>query len=288
MPPSPRGECRPTQGMVCLDADLLRAWPLPDHDEGDKYSRGTVLIIGGSVMTPGAVLLAGRAALRMGAGRLQIATVLDVAIPVAVALPEAMVLPFDQALDDQLLESLGAADAVVVGPGLIGDDVSAMVERVLCASRPDSTIVLDAAAIMVFDQLDPALVEPARSRLVMTPNRQEVRALITDAPDDDTEALSIAARTTGAVVTSFGEVHAPDGRRWATSVGALGLGTSGSGDLLAGLVGGAAARCRDRARAACWATFAHHEAARVVESDVGGLGYLATDLLEELPACLPR
>jgi len=122
----------------------------------------------------------------------------------------------------------------------------------------------------------------------MTPNRQEVRALITDAPDDHTEALSVAARTTGAVVTSFGEVHAPDGRRWASSVDALGLGTSGSGDLLAGLVGGAAARCGERARAACWATFAHHEAARVVESHVGGLGYLATDLLDELPACLPR
>src|SRR6188768_3813059 len=97
MPLSPRDEFGPVGAVVRLDADLLCAWPLSDHDEGDKYSRGTVLIIGGSVMTPGAVLLAGRAALRMGAGRLQIATVGEVAIPVAVALPEAMVLPFDQA-----------------------------------------------------------------------------------------------------------------------------------------------------------------------------------------------
>ena len=67
---------------------------MPVDADGDKYSRGTVLVIGGSAMTPGAVLLAGRAALRMGAGRLQIATVRDIAIPVGVALPEAMVLPF--------------------------------------------------------------------------------------------------------------------------------------------------------------------------------------------------
>jgi len=287
MPTSPRDDSAPS-GMVRLDADLLRTWPLQVHGEGDKYSRGTVLIVGGSVMTPGAVLLAGRAALRMGAGRLQIATVADVTISVGVALPEAMVLSFDRMLDDQLQESVRNADAVVVGPGLIGDDVSSIVEFVLRDVRPESTVVLDAAAIMVFEQLDPALVESVRSRLVMTPNRQEVRALITDVPADHTEALAIAAHTTGAVLTSFGEVHTPDGRRWATSVDSLGLGTSGSGDLLAGLVGGAAARCDDRTRAACWATFAHHEAARVVESRVGGLGYLATDLLGELPACLPR
>lgn len=274
--------------MVRLDTDLLRAWPLQVHGEGDKYSRGTVLIVGGSVMTPGAVLLAGRAALRMGAGRLQIATVADVTIPVGVALPEAMVLPFDRGLDDQLRESIRTADAVVVGPGLVGDDVESIVELVLRDVGPESTVVLDAAAIMVFGQLDLALVDSVRSRLVMTPNRQEARALITDVPADHTQALATAARTTGAVLTSFGEVHTPDGRRWATEVDALGLGTSGSGDLLAGLVGGAAARGGDRARAACWATFAHHEAARLVESRVGPLGYLATDLLGELPACLPK
>src|SRR6187397_2010574 len=96
MPPSPRAEPRrAVEAAEDLDADLLRSWSLPVESDGDKYSRGTVLVIGGSAMTPGAVLLAGRAALWMGAGRLQIATVRDIAIPVGVALPEAMVLPFD-------------------------------------------------------------------------------------------------------------------------------------------------------------------------------------------------
>jgi NAD(P)H-hydrate repair Nnr-like enzyme with NAD(P)H-hydrate dehydratase domain len=82
-------------------------------------------------------------------------------------------------------------------------------------------------------------------------------------------------------------VYVPGGRRWQSNVDALGLGTSGSGDVLAGLAGGAAARCGDRAQAACWATFAHLAAGRRLESRVGVLGYLASDIVDELPACLP-
>jgi ADP-dependent NAD(P)H-hydrate dehydratase len=284
---SPRADSQAARTVVSLDADLLRSWPLPIDDEGDKYSRGTVLIIGGSVMTPGAVLLAGRAALRMGAGRLQIATVGEVALAVAVALPEAKVLPFDGNADDEFRESIRTADAVTVGPGLVGDDVGSIVEAVLRDARSESIIVLDAAAIGAFERLDSALLDRTRSRLVMTPNRQEVHSLIRDAPTDDAAALGEAARSTGAVLTSFGRVHAPDGRRWESRVNPLGLGTSGSGDVLAGMVGGAAARCGDRAQAACWATYAHHRAGHILQSRIGVLGYMATDLLEQVPACLP-
>ena len=59
---------------VPLDAALLRAWPMPVRQGGDKFARGTAVVVGGSPRTPGAVRLAGEAALRMGAGRLQIAT----------------------------------------------------------------------------------------------------------------------------------------------------------------------------------------------------------------------
>jgi len=283
----PADQTRPV-AAVRLDADLLRSWPMPIDHDGDKYSRGTVLVVGGSPTTPGAVLLAGRAALRMGAGRLQIATDPDVATAVAVAVPEAMVQPVHSAADAPLLESIAAADAVVVGVGMIGDGVARMVEAVLRHARPDAVVVLDAAAIMVFAELDAELVEDARSRIVMTPNRQEARSLVAQPQDDDVAVLVQASRITGAVLTSFGGVYAPDGRIWQTDVEALGLGTSGSGDVLAGLVGGAAARSGDPSRAACWATFAHHEAGRCLQDRVGAVGYTASDLVAELPACLPR
>jgi ADP-dependent NAD(P)H-hydrate dehydratase len=136
--------------------------------------------------------------------------------------------------------------------------------------------------------LDAANVDRVGPMLLMTPNRQEARSLITDPPSDDDDVLSSASRATGAVLASFGGVHAPDGRRWQSDIDAVGLGTSGSGDVLAGLAGGAAARCGDRAQAACWATYAHLEAGRRLEERVGVVGYLATDILREVPGCLSR
>jgi ADP-dependent NAD(P)H-hydrate dehydratase len=73
-----------------LDADLLRSFPLPHlSEDGDKEDRGRVLIIGGSREVPGAAILAGMAAMRAGAGKLQVATEDMVAVPVAIAVPEA-------------------------------------------------------------------------------------------------------------------------------------------------------------------------------------------------------
>jgi len=237
-------------------------------------------------MTPGAVVLAGQAALRMGAGRVQIATAREVAIAIGVAFPEAMVMPWTQEPDTSLQESIATADAVLVGPGMVGDEVVTVVRTVLETVGPHCVVVLDAAAIMVFPTLQTAALDRVGQRLVMTPNRQEARALITDPPPGDADVLASAAAATDAVLASFGGVYAPDGRQWRSDVGVVGLGTSGSGDVLAGLVAGAAARCGDPSQAACWATFAHLEAALRLESRIGTLGYTATDLVAEVPACL--
>src|SRR3954464_5243111 len=126
MHPSPHADIEAIQPSP-LDADLLRRWPMPDLANADKYSRGTVLVIGGSPQTPGAVLLAGVAALRMGAGRLQLATAETVATAVAVAVPEALVEPVPVTAAgalvaaearERLAPRLRRADAVLVGPGL--------------------------------------------------------------------------------------------------------------------------------------------------------------------------
>src|SRR3954452_444696 len=75
-----------------VSSQLLRDWPLPDvDDDGGKSARGTVVVIGGAADTPGAVLLAGLAALRVGAGRLSVATAAVNTPPLAVAVPESAV-----------------------------------------------------------------------------------------------------------------------------------------------------------------------------------------------------
>ena len=70
--------------------ELLREWPLPEPGS-DKESRGVVLVVGGNRGTPGAVILSGEASLRVGGGKLQVATAAHNAAQVARALPEALV-----------------------------------------------------------------------------------------------------------------------------------------------------------------------------------------------------
>jgi len=280
---------------AALDADALRSWPMPDLATADKYSRGTVLVIGGSPSTPGAVVLAGVGALRMGAGRLQIATAEEVASHVGIAVPEAMVVGLRSTSSglettDELDHALASVDAVVIGPGMVGDELPTKLMMHVCEVVGDEVLlVVDAFALPAFVELDASRRRAIASRVAMTPNRQEA-ARLADLPEthDAAEALRIASQRTGAVLTSFGMVQAPDGRLWQTISQPAGLGTSGSGDVLAGLVGGAAARCRDRLQAACWATYAHMEAGARLGGRVGEVGYLARQLLDEIPQCLPR
>ena len=104
---------------------LLREWPLPDP-QGGKESRGTVLVVGGSRFTPGAVLLAGVAALRAGAGRLQLAVTTTTAAALSIAVPEAKVVGLPETDDgsvsgdvpQHVLDLAAEADVIAVGPGL--------------------------------------------------------------------------------------------------------------------------------------------------------------------------
>src|ERR1043165_7444189 len=76
---------------------LLQEWPLPQpHGDEDKNARGAVLVVGGEVSLPGALVLAGIAALRAGAGKLQIATCRSIAPLVGIAVPESLSLGLDE------------------------------------------------------------------------------------------------------------------------------------------------------------------------------------------------
>lgn len=105
---------------------LLRSWPLPEPD-GTKYSRGLALVVGGSCSTPGGAILAGVSALRMGAGRLHLATAEGVATQVAVAVPECGTTGLPQ-------DGSGAVTGRTAGSCSSGS----CRERMRCSSGPDS------------------------------------------------------------------------------------------------------------------------------------------------------
>ncbi len=270
----------------------LRHWPLP-QPSGSKRSRGQVLVLGGSPSTPGAAMLAGLAALRVGAGVLGLAVAASVAPSVAAAVPEASVTPLPEldggAANDSLPDTVGSADTVLVGPGLDAPEPAReLVRCVLEHGDDDAPVVLDAFALGVLrDELDGRTLA---ERYVLTPNSAEAGRLL-DRPadelsDTDHEVALELASAFGAVVTYSGTVAHPDGRCWTVSTGHAGLGTSGSGDVLAGVVAGLLARGTEPAQAACWATYLHATAGDRLAARVGRLGFLASELVAELPLVL--
>lgn len=283
-----------------LDDATLAARPLRVQDDGDKFSRGTVLVVGGSRWTGGAVLLGGLAALRMGAGRLQIATAEPLVDGLGLAVPEAMVVPIGTTgtgalraprRGDRLFELAARAQSVVIGPGMLAAPGAAQLVRgLLGAVAPTAMVTLDALAVLRLGELGQELLGPLRGRLILTPNDEELDALVgaSLAAVDRVDRCRVAAERHGAVITCFGVVAAPGGAVWESPLRCPGLGTSGSGDVLAGLVGGAAARAQDPTSAACWATHVHLEAGVRLADRCGAVGFLGRELLSEVATVMAR
>lgn len=146
---------------ISVSLDALSQYPLPAPGT-DKESRGRVLVIGGSARVPGAVLLSAEAAMRAGAGKLQIGTVATVATAVGIALPEAMVIALPQDLNGEVMAigptlapSIDEASAILIGPGMEGSQH--LVGLISELSRSEAVLVLDAGALNV--DLAPARAE---------------------------------------------------------------------------------------------------------------------------------
>ena len=261
---------------------LLRRWQLPDP-QGDKQSRGTVLVVGGSRFNPGAVLLAGVAALRSGAGRLQLAVAEESAVALSIAVPEAKVvgLPAGGEAPGEVLELAADADVIAIGPGL--DDIgqtTAVMRAVLGAAGEDTAVVLDAYALGALSK-DAGLLRQRRA--VLTPNVTEAGHLLGHDPGDDLGAAAGAlAERYGAVVSLYGHIADPDGGAWREESGDAGLGTSGSGDARAGVVAGLLGRGADPAQAACWAAYVHAVSGQRISPRYGRTGFLARELVDEV------
>ncbi|WP_375423491.1 NAD(P)H-hydrate dehydratase [uncultured Friedmanniella sp.] len=277
---------------------LLRRWGLPAAGES-KYGRGQVLIVGGAATTPGAVQLAGLAALRMGAGHLTMAVAASAAVPMAVATPEAGVIGLPQNERGSVLgadlraiaDDLSSADVVTVGVGLDDPEETAVLLRTLVPQLGEETwLVLDAYALGVLPGLDDEVLAPVRGRLVLTPNSSEAARLLDRELAEGTAErqadVSEIARRYGAVVSCSGAVANADGEVWQVSAGNGGLATSGSGDVQVGAVSGLLGRAGDADQAAVWGTHVHAAAGDRLAARVGALGFLARELLTELPVVL--
>ncbi|MGD0188280.1 MAG: NAD(P)H-hydrate dehydratase [Roseiarcus sp.] len=259
-----------------------------------KYSRGAALVVSGPAHRTGAARLAARAALRVGAGLVTLASPPDAVLVNAAHSTAVMVAPFASLAEFAALLADPRRNAVLLGPGAgVGDATRALVAAALGErSAAARAIVLDADALTSFagDAAGlAALIVGQHRATIVTPHEGEFsrlfrgRAEILGLPSKLARARAAAAALEAVVVLKGADsvVAAPDGR---ASIGfdlPPDLATAGSGDVLAGFACGLLAQGMPAFEAASAAVWLHGACARAF-----GPGLIAEDLPEALPRVL--
>ncbi len=245
-----------------------------------KGSFGTLAIVGGSDGMVGAAILAARAALHLGAGKIWVGLAASRPPTVDWTQPELMLRSAETVFESGL-------DAIVVGPGLGTDDRA---RKLLALALPlCSPLVLDADALnLIAADADLARAVAARSApTALTPHPAEAARLLastTDAVQSDrlAAALEVAAKFhAGVVLKGAGSVLAFADGAWAINAsGNAGLASGGTGDVLAGMLGALLAQGVPMRQALELAVCLHGAAAdALVAEDVGPLGVTASELV---------
>ena len=230
------------------------------------------------------------------------ATAKSIAPFVALALPEARVFGLPETgaagdLDperaaDAIAEQAEKNDAALLGPGMVDEDGAATLARHLAAHLGGETVlVLDAAALSALKD-NIGVLHGLNGRAVLTPHAGEAAQMLGRDRERITAAAAITARR---AARDLRVVFALKGRAtfiagpgaddvlYRNQAGNVGLATSGSGDTLAGIVAGLAARGASPLQAAVWGVYLHAKAGDRMAERVGPLGFLARELLGEVP-----
>jgi len=289
-------------------ADAPELWrallPIPGVG-GHKYSRGHALVLSGGPWTTGAARLSARAALRMGAGLVTLASPREALGINAAHLTAVMLTPCDGAADLAAILRDPRKNALVMGPGAgVGKATMDLVLEALRSDPPDRALVLDADALTSFAD-DPrvlgAAIKRAGKAVLLTPHDGEffrlfnsegrlLESIIEACRGGETpfhsklERARTAARESGAALILKGPdtvIASPDGRAAISFDAPPWLATAGSGDVLAGFAGGLLAQGMPLFEAACAAVWIHGACARAL-----GPGLIAEDLAEAMPGVL--
>jgi hydroxyethylthiazole kinase-like uncharacterized protein yjeF len=255
---------------------------------GHKYDRGHLLVLSGPAGRGGAARLAARAGLRAGAGLVTVAAPSGALAEHAAQLTAVMLREANDARQVEALLADRRINAVVLGPGVgVG---AATIDLVHAVLQSHAAAVLDADALTSFAGAADRLAADVLRReapTVVTPHTGEFARLVPDlVGGSKLESARAAARRSGATVVLKGAdtvVAAPDERAGIADNAPPSLATAGSGDVLAGIVGGMLAQGMPAFEAATAAVWLHGEAGREA-----GLGLTAEDLPEALRPVLRR
>jgi ADP-dependent NAD(P)H-hydrate dehydratase / NAD(P)H-hydrate epimerase len=293
-------------GLAGIETRLRRATAgilelVPRRTERDnKYSAGSLLVVGGSRGMTGAPSLTSEAALRAGAGIVTACVPASLNLVFEQRLVEVMTRPcadedgvFTPDAADEILAASERAAAVALGPGLgRTDGTSALVGFLLY--RLDKPVVLDADGLWALTgHLDWVFSREAPT--VLTPHAGELGRLLGRSSSwvsaNRLDAVQSGADETGTVVLLKGIdtlVAGPGRSPVVVDLGNPGLATAGSGDVLTGVVGAFLAKGMDPGSAAASAAAACGVASRIAAERHGQAGMIARDVVESLSLALSQ
>ena len=264
-------------------ASMLKTRPPFAH----KGAMGHALLVAGSYGMAGAAVLAARACLRSGVGKLTIHTpkrnvaVLQVAVPEAVLDLDKEETTFSEPISMEGFQALG------IGPG-IGQADQTGIALIAQLRRAQCPIVADADALNIFGGRQ-AWMQQLPKGIILTPHPKELERMegeCNDSYERLTKACELAQRLQGYVVLKgrYTAICMPDGHVAFNTTGNPGMATAGSGDVLTGIITGLLARGYSRQEATLMGVYLHGLAGDLAAEEMGQECMVASDII----ACLPK
>ncbi|HAD81518.1 MAG: hypothetical protein A2509_10520 [Candidatus Edwardsbacteria bacterium RIFOXYD12_FULL_50_11] len=278
----------------------IKGWMPAREPDAHKGSCGTVLVLAGSAGMTGAASLASTSAMRSGAGLVclgipeSLNDIMEAKLTEVITkpLPETRNRTLSLAAGERIIKLAGQADSMVIGPGLSGHPETAELVRTAVKS-------IKIPAVLDADGLNALAARPellgSAANLVLTPHYGELsRLLKTDISPIKRQPLKYAleaARRFNQTVVLKGAptvTARPEGRAWINSTGNSGMATAGSGDVLAGLIGGLLAQGLSAERAAVLGVYLHGLAGDLAAADKTEYCLLAGDIIDHFPRAFKK
>jgi hydroxyethylthiazole kinase-like uncharacterized protein yjeF len=275
--------------------DLIRKPPaLPARPaDGNKGTFGRVLVVGGTDGMLGAPAMAGRAALKLGAGLVEIAVPKSILQAALTITPELIGIGLDTGVSDELIEAGKKAAAIVIGPGLgKSADALARLKKLMSLGKPS---VVDADALNLIAEGE-SWPDWFTGTGIITPHPGEMKRLgkligVRAIPTDDAGRIEVAMRASAAfkqvvVLKGSHTVVTDSVRVYVNTTGNSALAKAGTGDVLSGMSGCLLAQMDDPFNAACAAVHLHGRAGEIAGEKFGLRCVLSHDVIDAVPAAV--
>jgi ADP-dependent NAD(P)H-hydrate dehydratase / NAD(P)H-hydrate epimerase len=280
-----------------IDDELAFAMLKPRDPDAHKGDNGHTLVLAGSQGKTGAAYMAGMSALRAGAGLVTLgapASLLEIFEAKAVELmteplPDGPAKSFDQSSVKRARELMGGKDCVALGPGIgQAQGIDDFVREVLTAA--EAPLVIDADGLNSLAR-QMQLLKKTRAPIILTPHPGEMARLSgMDAGELNWDRVAVARRFAqewNVVLLLKGArtvVASPEGEVFINLSGNSGMASAGMGDVLTGIIAGLLSQGYEPLEAAALGAYLHGRAGDLALEDLGGIGIIASDLIDRIPA----